>query len=121
YGVYLRTIGATAMGLATVTIVCWPALLKMFAGVDADLDGLKTPLLLTINFLLLACNVAPYYLLVALGHARAVSLITTTAIVVSLSLMLILIPRYGIEGAALARLPYGLGSLLLIWKARQQL
>ena len=58
---------------------------------------------LTLNFLLLACNVAPYYVLLAFGHARAVAVITTTSMLAALVLMWLLIPRYGLQGAALSR------------------
>ncbi len=79
------------------------------------------PGLLTLNFLLLACNVAPYTYCLHLGHARAVSVITTASMLAALALMTFLIPLYGLEGAALSRLAYGFGTLLLLHKAHRVL
>jgi O-antigen/teichoic acid export membrane protein len=39
----------------------------------------------------------------------------------ALLLMAVLIPRYGLEGAAVARLAYGVGSLMLLYKAHRLL
>jgi len=116
YQVYLCTISMTAVGFAAAMMASWPVLLRVFAGIGSADGRLGAPLLLTLNFLLLACNVAPYYLLIALGHAKAVSMITTLSMLVALVLMAVLIPRYGMEGAAVARLAYGAGALLLLWQ-----
>jgi O-antigen/teichoic acid export membrane protein len=121
YQVYLCTISMAAVGFAAVMMASWPFLLRVFAGTGSADGRLGAPLLLTLNFLLLACNVAPYYLLIALGHARAVSMITTISMLTALVLMAVLIPRYGMEGAAVARLAYGVGALLLLWQARRLL
>jgi O-antigen/teichoic acid export membrane protein len=121
YQVYLCTISMAAVGFAAVMMASWPFLLRAFAGTGSADGRLGVPLLLTLNFLLLACNVAPYYLLIALGHARAVSIITTISMLAALVLMAVLIPRYGMEGAAVARLAYGVGALLLLWQARRLL
>jgi O-antigen/teichoic acid export membrane protein len=121
YQVYLCTISMTAVGFAAAMMASWPVLLRVFAGIGSADGRLGAPLLLTLNFLLLACNVAPYYLLIALGHAKAVSMITTLSMLVALVLMAVLIPRYGMEGAAVARLAYGAGALLLLWQARRLL
>ena len=121
YRAYLLSISATAAGIAAAMLVAWPFLWRIFAGenfTDGDFNAVR---LLTLNFLLLACNVAPYYLMVALGHAKAVSIITTTSMLASLALMMILIPRYGIAGAAVARLAYGVGALFLLQRAHRLL
>jgi O-antigen/teichoic acid export membrane protein len=36
----------------------------------------------------------------------------------ALALMTILIPRFGLEGAALSRLVYGIGALMLLLRAQ---
>jgi O-antigen/teichoic acid export membrane protein len=72
-----------------------------------------------LNFLVLACNVAPYYLLLALGHSRAVSVISTCAMLVALLLMIALIPRFGMAGAALARLAYSAAILIFHLQAHR--
>jgi O-antigen/teichoic acid export membrane protein len=121
YRTYLTAIGVTALGIAAVMMGSWPLLLRVFAGAGSASGQFGAPGLLTLNFLLLACNVAPYYLLLALGHARAVSMITIVSMLAALVLMMFLIPRYGLLGAALARLAYGVGALLLLQRARQVL
>lgn len=121
YQSYLRVISVAAVGIGAAMMASWPFLLKVFAGPGSASGQIGVPMLLTLNFLLLACNVAPYYLLIALGHARIVSMITTISMLAALVLMAVLIPRYGMEGAALARLAYGVGALLLLWNARRLL
>jgi O-antigen/teichoic acid export membrane protein len=121
YRSYLLTISVLAFGIAVAIMVLWPLILSILAGPDFVDRQLGAPGLLTVNFLLLACNVAPYYLLLALGQAKTVSMITTSSMLVSLVLMTILIPRYGLEGAALARLAFGIGSLILLQKAKLRL
>jgi O-antigen/teichoic acid export membrane protein len=107
--------------MAVVMIIFWPLILRVLAG-GAFADGeIGAPGLLTVNFLLLACNVVPYYLLLALGRARTVSMITAGSMLAALLLMALLIPRYGLEGAALARLAYGAGSLMLLQSAQRLL
>jgi O-antigen/teichoic acid export membrane protein len=119
YGTYLIAVGVMALGIAALMMGSWPLLLRVFAGTGSASRQFGAPGLLTLNFLLLACNVAPYYLLLALGHARAVSMITIVSMLAALVLMVFLIPRYGLLGAALARLAYGVGALLLLQRARQ--
>ena len=121
YRSYLGAISVAAVGFAAVMMASWPFLMRVVAGIGCAGGRLGVPALLTLNFLLLACNVAPYYLLIALGHARAVSMITTISMLAALVLMAVLIPRYGMEGAALGRLAYGMGALLLLWNARRLL
>lgn len=121
YRKYLLAIGVSALAMAAAMMVFWPVLLRIIAGAGFAGSRLGAPGLLAVNFLLLACNVASYYLLLALGHARAVSMITTASMLAALLLMAILIPRYGLEGAALARLAYGIGSLLLLQRAERLL
>jgi O-antigen/teichoic acid export membrane protein len=121
YRAYLIAISVSAGILAAAMMMCWPELMRVFAGTGfKGTDGMA-PRLLILNFLLLACNVAPYYLLIALGHARSVSMITVISMSAALALMMILIPRYGVEGAAVARLAYGAGALLLLQRAQQLL
>jgi O-antigen/teichoic acid export membrane protein len=56
-----------------------------------------------------------------LGHARTVAVISTASMLAALVLMALLIPRYGLEGAALARLAYGVGTLMLLQRAQRLL
>jgi O-antigen/teichoic acid export membrane protein len=121
YKTYLLAISMAAFGIAAVILVSWPILLRIFAGAGLTGGKFGAPGLLTLNFLLLACNVTPYYVLLALGHARAVAVTTTASMLVALVLMAVLIPRYGLEGAAFARLAYGVGTLVLLQRAQRLL
>jgi O-antigen/teichoic acid export membrane protein len=121
YSLYVRVISWVACGLAAITLLLWPYILSVFGGTGFASDRVGAPMFLILNFLLLAYNVAPYYLLIALGHAKAVSFVTMSAVFAALVLMVVLIPRFGIEGAAVARLAYGVGALALLWNARRLL
>jgi O-antigen/teichoic acid export membrane protein len=121
YRTCLALISSTALVIAVTVLVAWPHLLRIFAGSGFDGGQIGTLRLLTLNFLLLACVVAPYYLVLALGHAWVVSVISTVSMGAALALMIVLIPRYGMEGAALARLAYGVGALTLFRAAHRML
>jgi O-antigen/teichoic acid export membrane protein len=121
YRTYLLAIGLLTLGIASGMVVSWSFLVHIFAGAAFTDVRSGAPNLLILNFSLLACSVAPYYLLIALGHARTVSVICTLSMLTALALMALLIPRYGLEGAAFARLAYGMGALLLLERARHLL
>jgi O-antigen/teichoic acid export membrane protein len=59
------------------------------------------------GFALLAMNVTSHYALLAAGQVRLVTYLNLLAGIVMLLVMAILIPRYGLQGAASARLVYG--------------
>jgi len=114
YRTYLGVISVTALAMALALLASWPVLLRVFAAGAVQDPQWHVALLLTLNFLVLACNVAPYYLLLALGHSRTVSMITACGALVALLLMIVLIPRFGMAGAALARLAYGAAALIFL-------
>jgi O-antigen/teichoic acid export membrane protein len=97
----------------------WTFLLRVFSGGLPGGDQGGLPALLGANFLLLAASVVPYYLLLALGRPRTVSMITSTSMLAALALMVVLVPRYGLQGAALSRLVYGIGALMLLQRAHR--
>jgi len=119
YRTYLVVISVTALVMALALLASWPVLLRVFAAGAVQDPQWHVVLLLTLNFLVLACNVAPYYLLLALGHSRSVSLITSCGMLVALLLMMVLVPRFGLAGAALARLAYGAAALILLVQAHR--
>jgi O-antigen/teichoic acid export membrane protein len=59
------------------------------------------------SFALLGMNVTAHYALLAVGHVRIVTYLNLSAGIVMLLTMAMLIPRHGLQGAALARLVYG--------------
>ncbi len=119
YRTYLGAISFTALVMALGLLATWPLLLRAFAGGALQDPQWHVALLLALNFLVLACNVAPYYLLLALGHSRAVSVISAGAMLIALLLMTVLIPRFGMAGAALARLAYGVATLAFLVQAQR--
>lgn len=121
---YQGALSAGAVALAAAIVAAWPLALRAlggaaFAAGHARLDA--DVLLLAVNFLVLAVSVLSYYLLLALGGSRTVSLVTTGGAIVSLILMAELIPTWGLSGAAASRLPYALASLALLGFARSRL
>jgi O-antigen/teichoic acid export membrane protein len=119
YRTYLAVISVTALVMALGLLATWPVLLRIFAAGAVQDPQWQVALLLTLNFLVLACNVAPYYLLLALGHSKMVSVITAGGMLVALLLMTVLIPRFGMAGAALARLAYGAAALIFLVRAHR--
>jgi O-antigen/teichoic acid export membrane protein len=59
------------------------------------------------GFGLLGMNVTAHYALLAFGHVRLVTYVNLSAGIAMLLTMALLIPRHGLQGAALARLVYG--------------
>jgi O-antigen/teichoic acid export membrane protein len=119
YRTYLGVISLTALGMALGLLAGWPVLLRVFAAGAVQDPQWHVALLLTLNFLVLACNVAPYYLLLALGHSRSVAMVTACGTLIALLLMIALIPRFGMAGAALARLAYGAAALVFLIQAHR--
>jgi O-antigen/teichoic acid export membrane protein len=122
YRSYFISICATALGLTLALMACWPYVLRIFAATNLPAGGPSIAvLLLAANFLLLSATAVPYYLLLALGKSKLVSLTTSSWMCVSFLLMVVLIPRYGLVGAATARLAYGLGTVSFIARAHRLL
>lgn len=59
------------------------------------------------SFALLGLNVTAHYALLAVGHVKVVTYLNLLAGTVMLVIMVMLIPKQGLQGAALARLFYG--------------
>jgi O-antigen/teichoic acid export membrane protein len=59
------------------------------------------------GFALLGMNVTAHYALLAVGHVRVVTSLNLFAGITMLLTMAMLIPKHGLQGAALARLVYG--------------
>jgi O-antigen/teichoic acid export membrane protein len=72
--------------------------------------GQQSPLIFPIivsGFALLGMNVTAHYALLAAGQIRVVTYLNLLAGAIMLLVMALLIPRHGLQGAALARLVYG--------------
>ena len=67
------------------------------------------------GFALLGLNVTGYYALLALGEVRTVTMLGMSGGAVMVALMVLLLPRIGINGLAIARLSYGAISLFMYY------
>ena len=121
YRKYLGVIAGTALCLAVLIVVFRRQLLQVVGGAAFDPGHEPTLILLTVGFLVLSFNIAAYYLLLALGRSKSVSLIMTASMLAALGLTILLIPRYGTEGAAAARLVFAVAVLSLIGVASRRL
>ncbi len=89
--------------------------------------GQQPPLmfpLIVCSFALLGLNVTAHYALLAVGHVRVVTYLNLVAGVGMLVFMALLLPKLGLQGAAMARLIYGPITCLayvqlyrVIWRA----
>jgi O-antigen/teichoic acid export membrane protein len=121
YRKLLLAIVTSALFIAITLAFTRQPLLGLLSGGVFPARGDTTFLLVLIGFAVLALNVAPYYLLLGLGRSKAVSLVTAVSILVAVGLALLLVPSIGLEGAALARFGYCIGSLILLHLARRAL
>jgi O-antigen/teichoic acid export membrane protein len=64
----------------------------------------------------LGASVASHYILLALGQARFVASVNVLGGAFSLACIILLIPRYGLPGAAVGRLLYAFATALNFWK-----
>ena len=122
YRSYVFSVCVIAGFLAIALLGCWPMVMRLFASAKLPANASNIAiLLLAVNFFLLAVSVVPYYLLLAFGKSKLVSLTTSIWMCAALLLMAMLIPRYGLAGAAGARLAYSLGSLTFLAAAERLL
>ena len=73
------------------------------------------------SFALLGLNVTGYYTMLALGHVRTVTWLNLAGGAGMLCMMALLLPHAGIRGVALARVFYGLSSLLIYFPVARKL
>ena len=69
---------------------------------------------LTVAFAVLALNVVPYFVLLAIGRARLAAAATIGAGAISCALMLWLTPLAGIDGVGYAKIAYGLVTTAIL-------
>jgi O-antigen/teichoic acid export membrane protein len=117
----LAAIAVCAVVAGAALIVLRHPVLSLFTG--RGLGPINEPALLLLigGFAVLALNIAPYYLLLGLGESKAVSLINSLSVAAAVALAWVLVPRLGIQGAALARFGYVLGTLTLLVRAHKSL
>jgi O-antigen/teichoic acid export membrane protein len=112
---------ALSLTLAAPLILLGKPLLTIWMGVAFARQASLILGILAIAYAILAINVVPHYTLLALGNVRFVSTVNVVAGVVSLCAAVLLIPSFGLAGAAFSRLLYGCVTGLLFVKARNNL
>ena len=104
---------AFIINVALIAVLALPLILfggRILAKWIGPTFSQASPLILTTivcSFALLGMNVTAHYALLAAGQVRVVTYLNLFAGLVMLLCMAMLIPRYGLQGAAWARLVYG--------------
>jgi O-antigen/teichoic acid export membrane protein len=117
YKRYFRIALAIALSLGLALLAFRGVILSLFGGPVLHQQDVPAFVLLVAGFVALSLNVLPYCLALGVGSAKFVSLVSTTAMFASLALTLSLTPVYGMEGAALGRLIYGIGAMAFMIRA----
>ena len=110
--------GAMVANVAVVCVTCAPLLvagrqiLTLWVGPAIAAQGTTPLVILVLGYGSLALGIVPHYTLMALGRVRYLAIINVVSGVLAIATGLYLIPRFGIIGAAYARLASGLPSLL---------
>jgi O-antigen/teichoic acid export membrane protein len=99
--------GLLVLGLSLPLLVLGSRFLTWWVGTAFGQQPLLIFPTIVCGFALLGMNVTSYYALLAVGHVRIVTYLNLFAGVAMLLTMAMLIPRHGLQGAALARLIYG--------------
>jgi O-antigen/teichoic acid export membrane protein len=112
-------IAATALALP---LILWGrSILALWIGPQFAVQGRGSLGILAMAYALLALNVVPHYSLLAMGDVRYVSGLNLLGGALSLCAAVVLIPRLGLIGAALARLLYGSVTAFLMLRVRRAL
>jgi O-antigen/teichoic acid export membrane protein len=99
--------GLLVLGLSLPLLVFGSRFLTWWVGTAFGQQPLLIFPTIVCGFALLGMNVTSHYALLAVGHVRIVTYLNLFAGVAMLLTMAMLIPRHGLQGAALARLIYG--------------
>ncbi len=121
YGRYARVAGYMGVALVSIVLILRNDLLSVFGRAVLQQRHDLVFSLLVMGFGVLSLSVVPYYLALGIGTPRFVSLVTSVSMVGSIALTAVLTPLFGMEGAAFARLAYGLGALTLLMHAHRLL
>jgi O-antigen/teichoic acid export membrane protein len=99
--------GLLVLGLSLPLLVFGSRFLTWWVGTAFGQQPLLIFPTIVCGFALLGMNVTSHYALLAVGHVRIVTYLNLFAGVAMLLTMAMLIPRHGLQGAAVARLIYG--------------
>ena len=96
-------------------------ILRLWMGAQIAGEGELCLRILALAYAVLAFNVIPHYTLLALREAKYVSLVNLAGAALSIGAASLLIHSWGVKGAALARLLYGVMTLVLFLRVRKTL
>jgi O-antigen/teichoic acid export membrane protein len=112
------------LNVAAALVLCIPLalfsklILQLWMGAVFAQQAWPILSIVAVGFGLLAVNVTGHYALLALGQVRLVSILNLAGGAAMLLAMVLLAPRFGLEGAAIGRLFYGPITLLMYWRLR---
>ena len=109
------------LALALPLAVLSRPILSRWMGADFAHHSAPALALVALSFAALAFNIPGHYALMALGRVRFLAGLNFVGMALSLLVAVLLIPRFGIVGAALARLSYGPITWLLYPKLNKLL
>jgi O-antigen/teichoic acid export membrane protein len=102
---YIRATRAIALVIVSLTVPAFifsRELLREWVGESFATTSFGTLRLLLITYALLALTALPYYLSLGIGRPRILAVFNVMSALVNVVLIVILIPRYGLIGAAVA-------------------
>jgi O-antigen/teichoic acid export membrane protein len=115
-------VGAAATFLLGLPLLLWgKEILAVWMGRGIAVQVTATLPVLVLAFMALSLNVPSHYALLAMGHARYVSSLNIGGAALCLAGSCVLIPQWGLLGAAVGRLLYGPMTLLSVWQAIRRL
>lgn len=98
---------AVSICLALPLVFLGRRILTIWMGQTFSMQAYPVLAILAGAFVLLSVNIVPYFTLLGLGEVRFVSLVNVAGGVISILAAAILIPAWGLAGAAAGRLLYG--------------
>jgi O-antigen/teichoic acid export membrane protein len=104
----LLTSLALSLTLALPVVVLARPILRLWMGQQVADEGQVVLALLAVAYALMALNVVPHYALLAFGRVRLISGLNLGSGILLTVLMALLIPAYGLTGAATGRIAYSL-------------
>ena len=107
-----------SIAFALPLIICGRPILQLWMGADFARQAHAVLLVLIFAFIVLALNIVPHNVLLALGQVQFVSSVNIVGGVVSLVVAAALIPSIGLVGAAIGRLLYGSITILSLWRVQ---
>jgi len=122
---YRQAVGQVVIGVSFVGIflvVYSETILRFWVGSSFAESGSRPLQFLALGLMMSCAGTGPYSLMIAIGRANATARIRTIVLTTNVLLCLLLIPRYGIDGAAVAWFISNLvDAILLNWRVDRAL